>query len=104
MHVTKMVILLQKESNFILVFPLFMIGLYAGWKYGYHYKQARRKGLLTEKDLRLRMKFAKDIKDTMTMGCGHLEYAFTYMLSTLYIKQILLIRQSSQKVWSGEKK
>ena len=31
-------------------------------KYGYHYRQARRKGLLTENDLKLRMKFAKDIK------------------------------------------
>ena len=30
-------------------------------KYGYHYRQARRKGLLTENDLKLRMKFAKDI-------------------------------------------
>ena len=30
-------------------------------KYGYHYRQARRKGLLTESDLKLRMKFAKDI-------------------------------------------
>ena len=89
-----MVILLQKESNFILVFPLFMTGLYAGWKYGHHYRQARHKGLLKEKDLRLRMKFAKDLKDTMMMDCGHLEYAFTYMLCTLYIKQILWIRQS----------
>ena len=31
-------------------------------KYGYHYRQARRKGLLTENDLKLGMKFAKDIK------------------------------------------
>ena len=31
-------------------------------KYGYHYRQARRKGLLTENDLKLRMKFAEDIK------------------------------------------
>ena len=30
-------------------------------EYRYHYRQARRKGLLTEKDLKLRMKFAKDI-------------------------------------------
>ena len=30
-------------------------------KYGYHYRQARRKGLLTESDLKLCMKFAKDI-------------------------------------------
>ena len=29
MHVNKMVNLLQKESNFVLVFPVFMIGLYA---------------------------------------------------------------------------
>ena len=31
-------------------------------KYGYHYRQTRRKGLLTENDLKLRMKFAKAIK------------------------------------------
>ena len=31
-------------------------------KYGYHYRQARRKGLLTENDLKLRTKFAEDIK------------------------------------------
>ena len=31
-------------------------------KYRYHYRQARRMGLLTESDLKLRMKFAKDIK------------------------------------------
>ena len=31
-------------------------------KYGYHYRQARRKGLLTENDLKLRMKFVKAIK------------------------------------------
>ena len=31
-------------------------------KYGYHFRQARLKGLLTENDLKLRMKFAKDIK------------------------------------------
>ena len=31
-------------------------------KYGYHYQQASRKGLLTENDLKLHMKFAKDIK------------------------------------------
>ena len=30
-------------------------------KDGYHYRQARRKGLLTESELKLRMKFAKDI-------------------------------------------
>ena len=30
-------------------------------KYGYHYRQARRKRLLTENGLKLRMKFAKDI-------------------------------------------
>ena len=30
-------------------------------EYGYHYQQARRKGLLTENDLKLRMKFAKDM-------------------------------------------
>ena len=30
-------------------------------KYGYHYRQARRKGLLTENDLKLRIK-KKDIK------------------------------------------
>ena len=43
-------------------------------KYGYHYRQARRKELLTENDLKLRIKFAKDKKSTMTMGCGRLEY------------------------------
>ena len=31
-------------------------------KYGYHYRQARRKGLLTENNLKLPMKFAKDIR------------------------------------------
>ena len=31
-------------------------------RYGYHYRQARRKGLLKENDLKLRMKFEKDIK------------------------------------------
>ena len=31
-------------------------------KYGYHYRQAIRKGLLTENVLKVRMKFAKDIK------------------------------------------
>ena len=31
-------------------------------KYEYHYRQARRKGLLKENDLKLSMKFAKDIK------------------------------------------
>ena len=47
-------------SNFILVFPGYMTELYAVLnKYGYHYRQARRKGLLTESDLKLRMKFAK---------------------------------------------
>ena len=62
MHVNKTVTLLQKESNFILVFPGYMTELYAVLnKYGYHYRQARRKGLLTESDLKLRMKFAKDI-------------------------------------------
>ena len=31
-------------------------------KYGYHYRQARLKGLLKENDLKLSVKFAKDIK------------------------------------------
>ena len=41
-----------------------MRGLYARVlnKYGCHYQQARHRGLLTENDLKLRMKFAKDIK------------------------------------------
>ena len=30
-------------------------------KYGYHYRQARCKGLLTENDLKLCLKFAKDL-------------------------------------------
>ena len=30
-------------------------------KYGYHYRQAKRKGLLTESDFKLHMKFAKGI-------------------------------------------
>ena len=45
-------------------------------KYGYHYQQARRRGLLTESDLKLYMKFAKEIKNTMAMDSGRLEYAF----------------------------
>ena len=42
-------------------------------KYGYYYRQARRKGLLTENNLKLRMKFAKDIKkyyDNGLWSCG----------------------------------
>ena len=38
-------------------------------KYGYHYQQARRMGLLRENDLKLRMKFAKDIKKYYGDGC-----------------------------------
>ena len=45
-------------------------------KYGYHYRQARRRGLLTESDLKLYMKFAKEMKNTMAMDSGRLEYAF----------------------------
>ena len=45
-------------------------------KYGYHYRQARRRGLLTERDLKLYMKFAKEMKNTMAMDSGRLEYAF----------------------------
>ena len=69
MHVKKMVFLLQKESNFTLVFPVFNNGTVRRVlnKYGYHYRQARQvslltsKELLTENDSKLRMKFAKDI-------------------------------------------
>ena len=45
-------------------------------KYGYHYRQASRRGLLTESDLKLHMKFAKEIKNTMAMDSGRLGYAF----------------------------
>ena len=48
-------------------------------KHGYHYLQARHKGLLTENDLKLRTKLIKDFmcyKSTMTMGCCRLEHAF----------------------------
>ena len=31
-------------------------------KYGYHYRLATRKGLLTENNLKLRIKFAKEIR------------------------------------------
>ena len=31
-------------------------------KYGYHYQQVRRKGPLTENNLKLRMKFSKYVK------------------------------------------
>ena len=65
-------------------------------KYEYHYRQARRKGLLTENDFKLRMNLQKTQKSTMTMGCGRLEYVFVQMLSTLYIKQIEWIRQKPQ--------
>ena len=42
---------------------MFTTGLYAVLnKYGYHYRQARCKGLLTIKDLKLCMQFAKDIQ------------------------------------------
>ena len=44
-------------------------------KYGYH-RQASRRGLLTESDLKLHMKFAKEIKNTMAMDSGRLGYAF----------------------------
>ena len=41
-----------------------MTGLYAGVlnKYGCYYRQARCKEMLTENDLKLRMKFANDIR------------------------------------------
>ena len=45
-------------------------------KYGYHYRQARRKGLLTESDLKLRMKFAKDIKKYYDDGLWSSEICF----------------------------
>ena len=71
-------------------------------KYGYHYGQARLKGLLTEKDLKLHMKFAKDIKKYYDNG--RLEHAFISKLSTSCINQIQWIRQRLQKLWPGEKK
>ena len=49
-------------------------------KYGYHYRQATRKGLLAEKDLKLCMKFPKDIKKYYDDGlwsygiCFYLDY------------------------------
>ena len=45
-------------------------------KYGYHYRQAKRKGLLTENDLKLCMKFAKDIKKYYDNGLWSSEIYF----------------------------
>ena len=74
-------------------------------KCGYHYRQAMRKGLLIEKDLKLRMKFARDMKKYYDNGLWASGICFILMLRTLCIKQIQRTRQRFQKiclVWRKE--
>ena len=73
-------------------------------KYGCHYRQARRKGLLTENDLKLRIKFAKDIKKRYGDGVWSSRICFYFDDKHFIHKKIQWIRQKLRKVWSIERK
>ena len=93
MHVYKTVILLQKGSKVILVFSVLMVGLYAVLnKYRYHYGQAKRKGLLTENDLKLLLKFAKVIKKYYDDGLSLSAICF-YLYAKHFVQKTDLMDQ-----------
>lgn len=50
---------------------------------GHRYCQARRKGLVTKKDLALRVKFAKRIKNNSEETCGPILFSFTWTANIL---------------------
>ena len=68
-------------------------------KYGYHYRQVRRKGLLTKNDLKLRMKSAKDITKYYDDGlllsgmCFYLD-AKRFIHKLLNLQKVTLLRFS----------
>ena len=81
-----------------------MTGLYAGVlnKYGCYYRQARCKEMLTENDLKLRMKFANDIRKYYDDGLWSSGICF-YLDATHFIHKANRMSQARlQKVWSGE--
>ena len=71
-------------------------------KYGCHYRQARYKEMLTENDLKLRMKFANDIRKYYDDGLWSSGICF-YLDATHFIHKANPMSQARlQKVWSGE--
>ena len=107
MHVYKTVILLQKESKVILVFSVLMVGLYAVLnKYRYHYGQAKRKGPLTENDLKLLLKFAKVTKKYYDDGLSLSAICF-YLYAKHFVQKTDLMDQvkaPKRLVWKKKMK
>ena len=102
MHVNKMVILLQKKlfsgvSSFHDRIAHSVLN-----KYEQHYWQARREGLLTENDLKLRLIFVKDIKRYYDDGLWSSGICFYLDAEHIILKTNLMDQARLQNVWPGE--
>ncbi|KAL9977159.1 hypothetical protein ACROYT_G014537 [Oculina patagonica] len=73
-------------------------------KQGYHYLQARKKGLLTEKDLKLRCRFARMMKKKYSKEVWTEDIAFYLDGVSLFTKQTLQTRPAQRKAEFGGKK
>ena len=75
------------------------------YKYGYHYLETRRKGLLTENDLKLRMNFAKDIKkyyDDVLCSSGGISFYLDAKNFTHKTNPMDQAKAPKSLVWSKE--
>ena len=71
-------------------------------KYEQHYRKARREGLLTENDLKLRLIFVKDIKRYYDDGLWSSGICFYLDAEHIILKTNLMDQARLQNVWPGK--